>query len=232
MIKQFIKGIALFTAASICLSGCSSSGNDQSASETDATKMVVIDDINQLENYCFYIRHNDEYYPVYLNNNSYPAYEHTIYSSPSNNRTLFFNEDWEKIPTCYKGDALVYYATDTLPDSFMLERFEDKGYSFGICNLQYDAKKEQYYFYTTSSDGRANTNINPASDFYRLVEMYPNSTFRIFNLGENNYKLTTKQVSRGGTIEGLEKDGIYPVDIAKGSEPKRYEFKADTRILT
>lgn len=232
MIKHFIKGTALLTALIIGLTGCNLS-RDDIASETDATKMSVITDINKLKNHSFYIRHKDEYYPLYLGEKSFEIDETSINTDPSDERTLFFKDDWDMIPTCFKNDTLVYYCDDKLPDYFILERFEDVGYSFGICNLKLNPQNNLYYFETTTSDEEVNPNIYQKSNFSKIQELYPpESIISINSLGKDKLEIDSNQISRGGIILGLEKDNLYTVTVAKGSDPMVCEFLADTKMLT
>lgn len=53
----------------------------------------------------------------------------------SNGEILWFREDYDNIPTLYEGDFLVMYTNDVLTEVVDFKRFEDTGYSIGLCNL-------------------------------------------------------------------------------------------------
>lgn len=48
---------------------------------------------------------------------------------------LWFRKDYDNIPTLYAGDFLVMYTNQVLTETITFKRYEDTGYSIGLCNL-------------------------------------------------------------------------------------------------
>ena len=231
MIKKILLS-ALIISTALIMSGCGLKRKTNVATDTDAEEVRYFESMDELKEDHYYIYHDNKYYPVYLNNASYkvPENEKREHSATNPNRSLFFNEDWDRIPTMYHGDFLIYYTSENLNEKFGFERFEDVGYSLGICNLErlesgryaIDVDKE-------NDSGDKKFYIDPDSDANRLFEM-KKSQIIIDNIG--GAQLRSGNVSRGGVIIGLKKDQCYSTDVYGGSKLKNYILKADTRILT
>ena len=213
------------------MTGCGLRRKKDTATETDANAIEVYDSMEDLKEDHYYILHDNKYYPVYIKNASYevPETDQMKHSSHNDKRSLFFNEDWEKIPTFYQGDMLIYYTSENLNEEFGFERYEDVGYSLGICNL----KRMDSGRYAVNAEKDESNNqtyyIDPDSDANRLYEM-KQSQIIIDNIG--GAQLRSGNISRGGVIIGLKKNKYYSTDVYGGSKLKNYILKADTRVLT
>lgn len=207
----------------IFLSSCSTA---RKPVEEEKKEMIEITDMKDLEDGMFYILHDGKYYPLYEGQSSFPKNEISTYVSDT--RSLFFNEDWEYIPTMYMGDSLIYYTNDNLNETVTFERYEDFGYSVGLSNLK-RLDSGRYAFDATVTDTDHNEYMNRNSDSYRLSSLSMEQVI-IDNIG--GAQLRSGNISRGGCIIGLEKDRLYSTDVYVGSNLKNYILKADTRILT
>lgn len=205
------------------ITGCEQRGKKEETKKTS----VVISDMNELEDGKYYILHDGKYYPLYKNGEATFDQDNAV-SSASDKRSLFYTDDWEEIPTMYVGDSLIYYTSANLDESVTFERFEDLGYSVGICNLS-RMDSGRYAFDATNKDDSKNSNINKRSDASRLMELDSTQVI-IDNIG--GAQLRSGNISRGGTIIGLTKDKLYSTDLYIGTKLKNYVLKADTRILT
>ena len=138
MSKKIIKFIIIVAVMMISMTGCGTRRQQQTETETVDNKIKSIDKMSELEENSFYVYKNKDkkYYPVYMKNCSFKVDEKNINTSQNDNRTLYFNDDWEKVPTLYEGDSLIYYTSENLNETFVIERFEDFGYSVGISNLE------------------------------------------------------------------------------------------------
>jgi hypothetical protein len=183
--------------------------------------------MNELEDGKYYILHEGKYYPLYNDEESTFNNEKTA-DAASDSRSMFFNDDWEKIPTMYTGDSLIFYTTDKLTEAVTFERFEDLGYSVGMCNLK-RMDSGRYAFDAINTSDSPNSNININSDAARLFDLEASQVI-IDNIG--GAQLRSGNISRGGSIVGLSKDKLYSTDLYVGSKLKNYILKADTRILT
>ena len=221
--KKLMKS-ALFLTLIFLLGGCGTSRKSVVTEEEAYEKEVK--DMKDLEDGMFYILHDGKYYPLYEGESSFSKEDIASYGEDS--RSLYFNSDWDNIPTMYMGDSLIYYTNDNLNETVTFERFEDFGYSVGLSNLM-RLDSGRYAFDATKSDSDYNEFINRKSDAYRLSELDMTQVI-IDNIG--GAQLRSGNISRGGSIIGLEKDRLYSTDVYVGSNLKNYILKADTRILT
>ena len=235
MFKKKILGVMLifFTFS---LTGCNNARAKEVASDTDAQKEEVINDMNQLKEDTFYVYDGKEYKPVYMKRASFDD-ESEINLTQSDDRTLYFNDDWDKVPTLYAGDSLIYYTSKNLDENFIIERFEDFEYSIGLSNLsRLDSGRYSFLADKESDAYDKNPYINPSSDANKLFELAQEQEDQeetqviIDNIGGAH--LRSGNISRGGVIIGLEKDKYYSTDVYCGSKLKNYLLKADTRMLT
>ena len=208
----------------LILTGCSTERKAVTIEETNPAE--VITDMKKLEDGMFYILHDGSYYPLYEGVASFKRDKISSYTD--NSRSLCFNDDWDHIPTMYMGDSLIYYTGDNLDETVTFERFEDFGYSIGITNLS-RLESGRYAFDATEDESEENTCINPNSDAARLLDLNMSQVI-IDNIG--GAQLRSGNISRGGSIIGLEKDRLYSTDIYVGTNLRNYILKADTRILT
>ena len=206
------------------MTGCSTQRQTATTEEVDPTEVVA--DMKNLEDGKFYILHVGKYYPLYEGVASFDRDRIASYTDDS--RNLYFNDDWDNIPTMYMGDSLIYYTNENLEETVTFERFEDFGYSIGITNLS-RLDSGRYAFDATEEKSEDNTYINPNSDASRLLELNMSQVI-IDNIG--GAQLRSGNISRGGSIMGLEKDRLYSTDVYVGTNLKNYILKADTRILT
>ncbi len=222
--------LAFITTLLLSLNGCAARKNTNQATDTDAEKEKSITDMDKLKDNSVYVLHKGSYYPLYMGNASFINDEKNINTIQDDNRTLYFNDDWEDVPTFYEGDELIYYTTENLDENFIFERFEDFEYSVGLSNL-IRLESGRYAFDATKSDDDNSKNIyiNENSDANRLFELEQTQII-IDNIG--GAQLRSGNISRGGTIIGLEKDNLYSTDVYSGSKLKHYILKADTRMLT
>lgn len=226
-------GILLITATLLLsCTGCTSRRKQEVATDTDATAKREFSSMDELEDNHFYIYRNKKYYPVYINNASFvvDVENSNINTTQNDNRTVYFNDDWDYIPTMYEGDALIYYTSENLNERFIFERFEDFGYSVGLSNLE-RLESGRYAFDATEEedDNSVNPYINPESEANKLYKLNQ-SQIIIDNIG--GAQLRSGNISRGGVIIGLEKDKLYSTDVYAGSKLTNYILKADTRMLT
>lgn len=220
---RHLKRISLLLMILFCITGCEQRGKKEEVIE----EVEIISDMNELEDGRYYILHDGKYYPLYKKGEA-TFNQDEASSSPLDSRSLFYMDDWEKIPTMYMGDSLIYYTSDNLNESVIFERFEDLGYSIGICNLS-RMDSGRYALNATTGDDTKNRNINYKSDAARLLDLDSTQVI-IDNIG--GAQLRSGNISRGGTIIGLSKDKLYSTDLYVGTKLKNYVLKADTRILT
>lgn len=232
MLKKYIKLISITIALLFILTSCGVHREQQNEEEKVDNKIESVNKMSELEENSFYVYKDNKYYPVYMKNCSFKLDGDNYNTSPKDDRTLYFMDDWDKIPTLYEGDSLIYYTSENLNEKFVLERFEDFGYSVGLSNLE-RLESGRYAFSAVKEEDddsdKKNPYINPESDAARLYEIGQTQVI-IDNIG--GAQLRSGNISRGGVIIGLEKDSYYATDVYKGSEIESFILKADTRMLT
>lgn len=235
--------IALFLLLT-CFSLCACRQRSQEEIKETDSETAYLDD---LEAGYYYIRHKNqetgafETYPLYFPTATFE--EGSISSTPSNDRIFWFKDDeYEKIPTMYPGDALIFYSDGVLSESFTFERFEDLGYTIGLRGM------------TVSPSGRYNISTEtedqctfPGGDTDVILDLSENESVKLDSLGgiklRDNGGIylegsetsdSSSYLTRCGTIrhdlfDGKDKE--YVAEIYKGTIRYEYSFKPDVRIL-
>ena len=207
--------LAVLTAA-IVLTGCGSS------KETEETELT---ELSQLEDGSFYVFHDGAYKPLYLNDSSFALKNFPKRTGDS--YTLYYTDDFEKIPTFYSGDQLIYCTGGVLDEDFDFMRWEDLGWTFGISGLA-ETPSGRYSVSTMEKS----LLVNNHSDASKLTDLGTSSV--IIDRAGGNY-IRSGNVTRGGTIRGksgsLEKGRDYEMEAYVGTYLNTLYIKADTRCL-
>ncbi len=170
----------------------------------------------------FYISHEDGTFETpYIGESTLKRY------SNSNDRILWFKDDFKNIPTFHKGDTLVYYTESVFPQEFYFERFNDLGYTIGLRGIEaYDTGR----VYVTTDENSMLTYPNGDTD---EINSFTNSLVIIESLG--GVKLRSSKMndilSDHKTLTGLVKDNVYKAEIYVGTVRHDMDFKADVRVL-
>lgn len=228
MKRKTAKILAITLTACTIFSGCSNNSNKESTEQTDYNYL------KDLEKDTYYVHHSDKTYEKVLWTDA-TFEQSTTTNNANNNRIVWFTEDtYQKIPTLYSGDSLLFKTSDILNETFYLERFEDFGYSVGLCKLT-ETQSGRYSIYT---DPEKN-NTFPGGDTDELLKL-GNKTVIIDTLGGVPLRVPTKlpngistgsQLSRIGSINGLEKDKTYTAEVYEGTTLYKYDFTANVRIM-
>lgn len=222
----------------VILSGCGETEKMESEDEDPSTAYL-----KELEDGVFYIRHRN--FTVETPYFGYSSFDFGSTLSEVNeietNRIMWFKDDVDKIPTLYEGDSFIYYSTKPFSESFTFERFEDMGYSIGICNMTASPTK-RFRISTDSDDkctypgGDTDVILAHTSDYVVLEKLGEQElrTEREVEVLDENGNLTTKTestITRCGTIVGLEKGKSYEAEIYEGTTGEKYVFVSDVFIL-
>lgn len=207
--------IALSAILAFGLTGC---GNKSSENKIGVT---TFKDIDQLADGGYYVRHGDVYYQPYFGQTSFTP-DRTV-TAKDDKRIAWYGEDYANIPTMNKGDTIVYHSTQPFTEGLTIERFEDFGYTVGICQMK-EASSGRYSFATDSRS----FNVDIKSDAGTLCQNGETSaTFD--KIGGVN--LRAGNISRAGTIIGLSKGKTYDCDIYIGTDLHECKIKADVKAL-
>lgn len=155
--------VFLIIISVLATTGCN--GFKRENAKEGGTDLETVLDMEKLEDGGFYVLRGDEYEKLYVQDTNYELSDSSP-TSPNVRHTLWYKDDWKKVPTLYKGDQLIYKTTNTLDETFSMERFEYVGYTIGISNLK-ETESGRFAF-ETSSDSM---NINMNSDAAPLSEL-------------------------------------------------------------
>lgn len=238
--------IAMTLTLSISACGGSKTSSSDPSGEEDNSKNEL--DISNLEDGKFYVMHNTKdskgvekktFEPLYFGNGTFKEGSTTT-TNKDNSRVLWYKDDFKKIPTLYYGDSLIMYTESVLDETFNFERFEDFGYSIGLCGLTKTASGR--YQIKTSAD--ANTTypdsdasaINNLSNATVIVDSVGSMIVRADlapdgNTSDDKSNYTSSRLTRIGTIKDLNRNGIYNVLVYEGTVQHEYNMKADVEIL-
>lgn len=207
--------IALSAILAFGLTGC---GNKSSENKIG---VATFKNIDQLADGGYYVRHGDVYYQPYFGQTSFTP-DRTV-TAKDDKRIAWYGEDYANIPTMNKGDTIVYHSTQPFTEGLTIERFEDLGYTVGICQMK-EASSGRYSFATDSRS----FNVDIKSDAGTLCQNGETSaTFD--KIGGVN--LRAGNISRAGTIIGLSKGKTYDCDIYIGTDLHECKIKADVKAL-
>lgn len=222
MLKRY-KNIILFTTLiilSIILSGCSLFKRDMSRAES--YEVVIVEDEDKLENDSYYVKKNDgTFHRLHIGNNNFKK---SKTSSAEPKRVAWFGKDFDKIPTMYKDESIVYHTTSPFEEGIVTERFADSGFTIGIAGLK-KTSTGRYMFSTSPSDFNLDINSS-AGQVYELGD----KKAILDSIG--NAELREGNVSPSGTIIGLEEGKTYSTYIYVGTQANHYNITADVRALT
>lgn len=202
----------------------------------------------------FYVKHSDgTFEPIYFGAATYEKGEYNA-STPDYQRIMWYQDDFNSIPTLYEGDEILMYSEDTFYEIFTIERYYDYGYSVGICNLEI-TDSGRFAIKTTSSNNSDVVYTYPNSDASE-IEGLNSSSVIIDTLGGvalrdtatsdkvngsstsiNTTTTTTNNavensfLTKAGTIGGLVQDSTYVAEVYAGTVKKTLNLKANVRVL-
>lgn len=243
--KILVKTVASILIVSQCitLTGCSITKNKKSVIDE---ALVSTCDSSKLYSGQYYVWHDESQTSLERDINTdlskFKSYTYDIFrpvyketdinkntTEEESDRILWMTDDNEsKIPTLYKGDELIFYSNSTLPTSYKLERFYDHGYSIGIYGLTERIKGSGQYVLDVNNTVGVKKNSTAAKVANYLTK--DDSFVSIANVGD--IKITSKDISKSGTIKGLIHGSQYNVDVYTGTYRHSIKMTADTRIFS
>ena len=228
MFKKFTSLLLALSTTAIFLTGCGEDMSNTAGAITGETKSYI----SLLEDGVIYVRDKENNCtPVYFGNATFE--EDSIASGPDDDRIMWFKDDFEKIPTLYKGDSLILFTTAEVEEKMNFERFEYLGYTIGICGMD-ELRSGRYKIYTDPD----NKCTYPNGDTDEILKL-SNDSVTLESIGgrpirspkEDEKDSAGTFLTRCGTIKGLDPNKSYSVDIYEGSVYHNYEFTADVIAL-
>lgn len=217
--SSFLILVAVILAASTASCGAFSRIRGYSEKEYE---VITVSDAGRLEDRSFYVEKADgSFDQLYLGETSYRT--GSVPKAPDSGRVAWFGKDYARIPTMYRGERIAFRSSEEFEEEFLIERFEDIGYTIGICNMK-ESSTGRYRFSTRPDDMQIDIKAS-TGELYQLGE----HRAVIERIGD--VELRSGNISRAGTVVGLEKERIYPTDVYIGTDVKKYEFAADVRAL-
>lgn len=218
--RMAVIGLTVCIAAS-SMTGCSvfdrtHGYNDREYSVTVETKE------SRLEDGSYYVMKNDgTFHRLYLGETSFGG--SPVASSASAKRVAWFGKDADRIPTMYRGECIAFRSSTEFSESFPVERFEDTGYTIGICGMK-ESGTGRYKFSTNPENMQIDMNAS-TGELYRLGD----HTATMDRIGD--IELRKGNISRAGTVVGLERGKTYATEVYIGTDVLRYSFVADVRAF-
>lgn len=141
----------------------------------------------------------------------------------------FESKEASKIPTLYTGDKLIYYSTESIPETFNFERFKDYGYSAGVFGL--DITPDGKIVYRLNEEDTTTHGIKSTSSAANILKLKDVAEEAIIaEIG--GQKIDSSFISDAGTILKMKKDEAYDSVIYGGTKRYTCTLKADTRIFS
>ena len=123
----------------------------------------------------------------------------------------------------YRGESIAYRSSAEFSEAFPVERFEDTGYTIGICGMK-ESGTGRYKFSTNPENMQIDMNAS-TGELYRLGD----HTATMERIGD--IELRKGNISRAGTVVGLERGKTYATEVYIGTDVIRYSFVADVRAF-
>lgn len=183
------------------------------------------DIVSKMVNGCYYVYHDEYFYPVAYDWVNYEGLELGAGPSPDEKLAVFDSTSIINIPTLFEGDKLFYFSTTGVYDYTVLERFKEVGWSLGLNNLKSNTTGHVYFEpggnldEGVSSGNVLTLEIENIYDFVANESKASNGQFTIEKVGGVN--LTSKNIE-DGIITGLEKGKAYDLEIYSGTEFMHY----------
>ena len=206
----------------VCMNGCSSLFSDGNEADNNVT---IAKNEDAITDNSFYVKKADgTYHRLYPGEFTFDT--RSAPSSPNPERICWYGDDYGKIPTMNKGEELVYRSSIEFSPPFWVERFEDEGYTIGISGLT-PTDGGRYAFSTNSNDHDL-CRISEANLLYQAIGEGHTATIEMIG----GAQLRSGNISRAGTIVGLEKGRKYKTDIYVGTEIIPSTISADVRAFS
>lgn len=210
------KFLRVFITFLVCIctattfSGCGE-GIIYQKKEEVADQYKVVDE-NSLMPKIYYIKDGTRFYPLA---GTEVAQTDTV-PNPANDFLIYPETVMEKVPTLYKNETIcIKQGTSSGLSSLPVIRYKNVGYTTGIYGLAYDATMG---YYTTSNDS-----VSKQSSAYEVISnLVTADSFSVRYVDNNEFN-----VSKSGTILGLEKGGSYTLDLYAGTNYAPVKISAD-----
>jgi len=187
---------------------------------TDPTQLVEVSD-KELSFDTYYVKNKTRFSAVYKPEGTASGYS----SAPSSQRLLWFNinDGYENlVPVQYKGELIAYASKNINFTSVTLERFRDRGYTFGIYGGE--LKADGYYHLNAGSD------LCKGSSAQAMISQTISSTIRIATINGN--QITEDMIDPiTGTFINLQKGKSYKVGFFSGTYYYEADIVADMHML-
>ena len=230
MKKKTLFTAFLFMGLFCALTGCAK--KDEADAPTEQTLTPV--SLDQLEEGCFYVRNEDKFWKLPLEECNFDTSEAPVSTDGSQagfvetgldkNRIVDFVYEDDAIPTLYKNDTLIYVTNEAI-SSFTWERYLDCGYSIGI-----------YGFSLNNSDKITTGDLSTYSPLSSITAQL--SKNQIPNLGGivfdkiNGTPLSKSYLNESaGIITGMSKNANAQIDAFIGTTHVPMTASADTRYF-
>lgn len=225
------KAIITAMACILLLTGCGSSSSASPSSSSNTTETAT-SYASILKDGVYYVRSQADMSctPVYFGKATFEP--DTVPNSSNPEHVMWFKDDFDAIPTLYSGDSLIYYTEGELDEKMVFERFEDYGYTVGLCGLE-RLKSGRYKISTdvkdkcTYPDGDTDEIIKYTNG--EIILDYVNTL--AIRADVENKDNPDPYLSASGTLIMLAKDKYYPFYLYEGTIEHECTFQACVRAM-
>lgn len=189
---------------------------------------------SKMKNGCYYVYHDEYFYPVTYDWINYEGLGLGEGPSPELKTAVFDSTSVVNVPTLFEGDKLFYFSTTGVYDYTTLERFKEIGWSLGINNLQSNATGRVFFepgedlTSGIESGNMLTLELQNIYDFVANENKASDGKFMIDKVG--GVQITDKNVDNG-ILAGLEKGKAYDLEIYSGTEFMHYSASATVLYL-
>lgn len=228
MMNNLKKTLLLACAClSLSLVGCNKDEEPQGPVEEVLTAVTL----NDLIAGNFYVKSGDSYYLLPFEDCNFDRSKAAAtadskqngMTDPDENRVLDFVYKDSAIPTLYRNDQLVYVSAGPVSD-FVLERFNDYGYSIGFSGLELENSGKVM----AGNDTRLAVGSSISS---ALASIGGSEGVSLTIDAINGTPLSAQYLNDTGVITGMSKDANANIDFYSGTQHMPLTATADTRYF-
>lgn len=171
---------------------------------------------SELEAEHYYVKDGTKFISLYQ-----PENKSVYNSSAGQSQSIFLcTEDFQMIPTLYKGEILAYASKDTDKGNIKVTRYKELGYSIGAFGCEY---KEGFINFD------AVENVKKETSLFTFLEDKQSKKISLETL--NGEAVTEEMLSPTGILTCLEKEKQYEISFYAGTYYGTGSVVADTFFL-
>ena len=173
-----------------------------------------------------FIKEGDVYYKGYNKCKTYTNKYSALgsYSRRDTLRLIWYTTQMEAVPTLSESGSIIYKSNKDIPDSIILESFEELCTTIGIRNINMNETNGRFCV-----DLSRDSNMQQSSEAYAKLSQYKQT---IYLDSINGVSIDSSMINKAGAISGLEKGKLYRLGFYIGTKYYEADITADTTIYS